>query len=125
MQRKNGFPAPGDRFSSQFGADLLFIKSGPYNAGLGNGPGSCRSIEDPFDQDHWDAWTQLTQEMGSSVQIVGDDLLVTNPKRIAFCKDTFLKRVQTRTMTIYTEAKMKRIMLRSGLRMHLPRSHTS
>lgn len=40
------------------------------------------SIEDPFDQDDWPAWTEMTSEMGESVQIVGDDLLVTNPKRI-------------------------------------------
>lgn len=40
------------------------------------------SIEDPFDQDHWDAYTELTTAIGESVQIVGDDLLVTNPERI-------------------------------------------
>eukprot|EP00276_Gloeochaete_wittrockiana_P022227 CAMPEP_0184337684 /NCGR_PEP_ID=MMETSP1089-20130417/6130_1 /TAXON_ID=38269 ORGANISM="Gloeochaete wittrockiana, Strain SAG46.84" /NCGR_SAMPLE_ID=MMETSP1089 /ASSEMBLY_ACC=CAM_ASM_000445 /LENGTH=439 /DNA_ID=CAMNT_0026663639 /DNA_START=163 /DNA_END=1482 /DNA_ORIENTATION=+ len=39
------------------------------------------SIEDPFDQDDWAAYTQLTSEV--PVQIVGDDLLVTNPIRIA------------------------------------------
>ena len=40
------------------------------------------SIEDPFDQDDWDAYHALTQTVGVDVQIVGDDLLVTNPKRI-------------------------------------------
>jgi enolase len=45
------------------------------------------SIEDPFDQDHWDAYTEMTEEMGKGVQIVGDDLLVTNPKRIAHAKE--------------------------------------
>jgi len=45
------------------------------------------SIEDPFDQDHWDAYTELVAEMGDKVQIVGDDLLVTNPQRIAYCKE--------------------------------------
>ncbi|XP_055686514.1 enolase [Lutzomyia longipalpis] len=39
------------------------------------------SIEDPFDQDHWDAWSKMTA--GTNIQIVGDDLTVTNPKRIA------------------------------------------
>ncbi|XP_050531467.1 enolase-like isoform X2 [Daktulosphaira vitifoliae] len=39
------------------------------------------SIEDPFDQDHWDAWASLTKT--TDIQIVGDDLTVTNPKRIA------------------------------------------
>jgi len=45
------------------------------------------SIEDPFDQDHWEAYTEMVQELGRDVQIVGDDLLVTNPKRIAYCKE--------------------------------------
>jgi len=38
------------------------------------------SIEDPFDQDDWEGYTKLTSE--TEIQIVGDDLLVTNPKRI-------------------------------------------
>jgi len=41
------------------------------------------SIEDGFDQDDWAAWTGLTKSIGDKIQIVGDDLLVTNPKRIA------------------------------------------
>lgn len=41
------------------------------------------SIEDPFDQDDWEAYAALTKDVGETVQIVGDDLLVTNPKRIA------------------------------------------
>jgi enolase len=40
------------------------------------------SIEDPFDQDDWESYTKLTEAIGKDVQIVGDDLLVTNPKRI-------------------------------------------
>ncbi|KAG2384913.1 Enolase protein [Vigna angularis] len=40
------------------------------------------SIEDPFDQDDWETYTKLTGEIGQQVQIVGDDLLVTNPKRV-------------------------------------------
>jgi enolase len=40
------------------------------------------SIEDPFDQDDWEAYTQFMVAVGKDVQIVGDDLLVTNPKRI-------------------------------------------
>merc|ERR1711902_473112 len=39
-------------------------------------------IEDPFDQDDWESYTTLQKEIGSKVQIVGDDLLVTNTKRI-------------------------------------------
>lgn len=38
------------------------------------------SIEDPFDQDDWEHYAKLTAEVGQQVQIVGDDLLVTNPK---------------------------------------------
>ncbi|KAF8732818.1 hypothetical protein HU200_015161 [Digitaria exilis] len=37
------------------------------------------SIEDPFDQDDWATYAKLTDEIGQQVQIVGDDLLVTNP----------------------------------------------
>ncbi|ORM40125.1 Enolase [Babesia sp. Xinjiang] len=45
------------------------------------------SIEDPFDQDDWEAYKMLTAEVGATVQIVGDDLLVTNPKRIQTALD--------------------------------------
>ena len=38
------------------------------------------SIEDPFDQDDWEHYSLMTSEIGEKVQIVGDDLLVTNPK---------------------------------------------
>jgi len=41
------------------------------------------SIEDPFDQDDWESYSKLTAALGKDTQIVGDDLLVTNPKRIA------------------------------------------
>ncbi|CAH8264932.1 unnamed protein product [Arabidopsis lyrata] len=41
------------------------------------------SIEDPFDQDDWAHYAKMTTECGTEVQIVGDDLLVTNPKRVA------------------------------------------
>jgi len=41
------------------------------------------SIEDGFDQDDWAGWKLLETEVGKTIQIVGDDLLVTNPKRIA------------------------------------------
>jgi len=40
------------------------------------------SIEDPFDQDDWDAYSKFMKDCGSNMQIVGDDLLVTNPKRV-------------------------------------------
>jgi len=41
------------------------------------------SIEDPLDEDDWEGWATLTARLGSTVQIVGDDLFVTNPQRLA------------------------------------------
>lgn len=40
------------------------------------------SIEDPLDEDDWDGFKAMTAKMGDAVQIVGDDLYVTNPKRL-------------------------------------------
>jgi len=40
------------------------------------------SIEDPLSEDDWDGWVRLTAELGDRVQLVGDDLFVTNPERI-------------------------------------------
>ncbi len=40
------------------------------------------SIEDPLAEDDWSAWTQMTAELGTKVQLVGDDLYVTNPARL-------------------------------------------
>jgi len=40
------------------------------------------SIEDPFDQDHSDAWIKMTAKVGQKCQIVGDNLLASNPARI-------------------------------------------
>ncbi len=40
------------------------------------------SLEDGLAQDDWDSWKMLTQQIGDRVQIVGDDLLVTNPERV-------------------------------------------
>ncbi|MBB1498982.1 phosphopyruvate hydratase [Paracoccus sp. MC1862] len=41
------------------------------------------SIEDGCAEDDWDGWRLLTEKLGSSVQLVGDDLFVTNPARLA------------------------------------------
>ncbi|HEY9366035.1 MAG TPA: phosphopyruvate hydratase [Agromyces sp.] len=41
------------------------------------------SIEDPLDESDWDGWAALTAELGTKLQLVGDDLFVTNPKRLA------------------------------------------
>jgi enolase len=40
------------------------------------------SIEDPLGEDDWDGWVKLTQQIGGEVQLVGDDLFVTNPERL-------------------------------------------
>ena len=40
------------------------------------------TLEDPFDQDDWDNWSKFCAEVGEGVQIVGDDLTVTNPIKI-------------------------------------------
>ena len=41
------------------------------------------SIEDPLAEDDWEGWKTLTDELGDRLQLVGDDLFVTNPKRLA------------------------------------------
>ena len=41
-----------------------------------------KSIEDPFAEDDWESWKMITSEIGKSTQIVGDDLFVTNHKRL-------------------------------------------
>ncbi|NMH98519.1 phosphopyruvate hydratase [Pseudonocardia acidicola] len=40
------------------------------------------SIEDPLAEDDWDGWVALTEALGDKVQLVGDDLFVTNPERL-------------------------------------------
>ncbi|GBD35039.1 Enolase [bacterium HR36] len=47
----------------------------------GNWPALC-SIEDPLAEDDWAGWQAITQALGQRVQLVGDDLFVTNPKRL-------------------------------------------
>lgn len=41
------------------------------------------SIEDGFSEDDWDSWKSITAAVGNKLQLVGDDLFVTNPKRLA------------------------------------------
>ena len=41
------------------------------------------SIEDPLNEEDWDGWKKITDALGDKVQLVGDDLFVTNPKRLA------------------------------------------
>jgi enolase len=68
------------------------------------------SIEDGLAQDDWDGWKLLTQELGSKIQIVGDDLLVTNPERVRkaiaekACNALLVKVNQIGTLTETIEA---------------------
>lgn len=69
-----------------------------------------QSVEDGFDQDDWEAWAAYTEQSGEEVQIVGDDLLVTNPKRIAMaiekksCNSLLLKVNQIGSLSESIEA---------------------
>jgi len=68
------------------------------------------SIEDPFDQDDWESYTKLQAKIGDTQQIVGDDLLVTNPKRVKMaiekksCNALLLKVNQIGSITEAIEA---------------------
>lgn len=68
------------------------------------------SIEDPFDQDDWESYQYLTKLMNNTVQIVGDDLLVTNPVRVKMgieknaCNALLLKVNQIGSLTESIEA---------------------
>jgi len=63
------------------------------------------SIEDPFDQNDWEGYRKLTEKIGKEIQIVGDDLLVTNPQKITTaiekkaCNALLLKVNQIGTVT--------------------------
>ncbi|SNR41256.1 phosphopyruvate hydratase [Puniceibacterium sediminis] len=63
------------------------------------------SIEDGMSEDDWDGWKALTDALGDKIQLVGDDLFVTNPKRLAMgiekgCANSMLVKVnQIGTLT--------------------------
>ena len=63
------------------------------------------SIEDPLDQNDWEGYSRLTEELGSKVQIVGDDFFVTNTERLArgiaegACNSILIKLNQIGTVT--------------------------
>ncbi len=63
------------------------------------------SVEDPFAEDDWAAWTAFTKKYGKKVQIVGDDLLVTNVERLKkaisskACNSILIKLNQIGTVT--------------------------
>jgi enolase len=68
------------------------------------------SIEDGLAQDDWDSWKLMTQRLGDQIQIVGDDLLVTNPERVRrgiqdkTCNALLVKLNQIGTLTETIEA---------------------
>jgi enolase len=68
------------------------------------------SIEDGLAQDDWENWTLMTSRMGDQIQIVGDDLLVTNPERVKraieekSCNALLVKVNQIGTLTETIEA---------------------
>jgi len=68
------------------------------------------SIEDGLAQDDWEGWKMMTKEVGDRIQIVGDDLLVTNPERIAkaieqkACNSVLIKLNQIGSLTETIEA---------------------
>jgi enolase len=61
----------GKKFSSEQFADFFAAWVGKY---------PIISIEDGMDESDWDGWKVLTDQLGSRIQLVGDDLFVTNPK---------------------------------------------
>ena len=64
------------------GKTFSAVENVEYLAGLcGDYP--IISIEDGCSEDDWDGWKMLTEVLGSKIQLVGDDLFVTNPKRLA------------------------------------------
>jgi enolase len=65
---------PGKLFSADEMVDLFAGWAAKY---------PIISIEDPLDQDDWAGYAKMTQRMGKTVQIVGDDFFVTNPKRLS------------------------------------------
>ncbi|MEJ2217836.1 MAG: enolase [Gemmatimonadota bacterium] len=58
-----------------------FYKDGEYV--FHKSSGERRSSADPLDEEDWDGWTHLTKELGGRVQVVGDDIFVTDTRRLA------------------------------------------
>jgi enolase 1/2/3 len=96
---KAGYKPGEDMALALDAASTEFFKNGKYElAGEGKSLGSdefaayladlCArypiiSIEDGMAEDDWDGWVALTESIGDSVQLVGDDLFVTNPDRLS------------------------------------------
>ena len=84
-------PASSEMFDKETG-QYKFFRSAPEKSFSSDelishwaewcGKYPIRSLEDGLAQDDWEAWTRLTAELGDRVQIVGDDIFVTNTKRL-------------------------------------------
>jgi len=70
----------GDRYVFEGGAKTAAEMTGIYAQWLDAYP--IVSLEDPLGEEDWAGWRELTAELGGRVQIVGDDIFVTNPERI-------------------------------------------
>ncbi len=85
------------------------------------------SIEDGFAEDDWSSWIKITKEIGSKVQLVGDDLFVTNPERLKMGIDRsaanalLVKVNQIGTLTETSRA----VSLAQGHKMRTVMSHRS
>ena len=67
------------------------------------------SIEDALDEEDWEGWQELTRELGGKVQLVGDDLFVTNTERLSKAKEEAAEIVgsATRRATVRSEEILK------------------
>lgn len=68
------FPKTGEQFSSDELIDHWENLCNKY---------PIRSIEDPLDEEDWQGWKRITERMGKRIQLVGDDLFVTNTQRLS------------------------------------------
>jgi len=70
----------GETYAFEGGAKTAAEMTSIYAQWLANYP--LVSLEDPLAEEDWEGWRQLTAQLGDRVQIVGDDIFVTNPERI-------------------------------------------
>ena len=70
---KNMYVIEGEKLSAEKLIDYYVYLCGKY---------PISSLEDPLHEDDWDNWVKITEKLGGRIQIVGDDLLVTNVERL-------------------------------------------
>jgi len=75
------FKNPNGADSDKISADKLSELYGSFMDECAD-KSAILSIEDPFNEEDWDAWVKFTAKYGDKIQIVGDDLTVTNPTRV-------------------------------------------